>query len=61
MFLLCAHCGDRIGVYERTVVIEGSGARTTSMAREPLLSASRASVLHADCADALGITTVSGS
>ena len=37
-FGTCAHCGDRIGVYEPVVVIAGEGPRITSLANEPQLS-----------------------
>lgn len=52
-FSTCAHCGDRIGVYEPVVVISADSSRTTSLANEPQL-AERADVIlmHAACATA---------
>lgn len=54
-FTMCAHCGDRIGVYEPIVVIVGGSSRTTSLVNEPELS-ERAGVIlmHAACASAVG-------
>ncbi len=50
-FRTCAHCGDRIGVYEPVVVVNGDSSRTTSLAREPQLSDSIEAVLmHQACA-----------
>ena len=48
-FVLCALCGDRIGVYEPMIVITPYGARRTSRAREPLLPQSGAILLHDGC------------
>jgi hypothetical protein len=52
-FSMCAHCGDRIGVYEPVVVIALDSSRTTSLANEPQLS-ERAGVIlmHQACATA---------
>ncbi len=52
-FGTCAHCGDRIGVYEPVVVIAGEGHRTTSLANEPQLSEHAGVILmHETCAAA---------
>ena len=53
-FSTCAHCGDRIGVYEPVVVVAERASRTTSLANEPQL-AERAGVilLHESCATAV--------
>ncbi len=48
-FSLCPLCGERIGVYEPTIVITPYGARRTSRAREPTLAQSGAILLHNDC------------
>jgi hypothetical protein len=45
----CAHCGEVLGVYEPIVVREGRGVRETSIAAEPELRASPASLYHARC------------
>jgi len=52
---MCAHCGDRIGVYERMIVVEGELTRVTSRAREPEISESSGRLLHAGCALSAGI------
>jgi hypothetical protein len=52
-FTICEWCGDRIGVYEPIVVVERSGFRKTSLAREPELRTAGEALLHADCADAI--------
>jgi hypothetical protein len=52
-FTLCEWCGDRIGVYEPVMVVERSGFRKTSLAREPELRAAGRGLLHAECADAV--------
>lgn len=51
---MCAHCGDRIGIYEPVVVIAVDSSRTTSLANEPQLS-ERAGVIlmHEACAIAV--------
>ena len=50
---MCAHCGDRIGVYEPVVVIARDSSRTTSLANEPQLSAHAGVILmHEACATA---------
>ena len=54
-FAMCAHCGDRIGVYEPAVVVEGASARTTSLAREPGVTETAKRLLHAGCARRTGI------
>jgi hypothetical protein len=53
-FSMCAHCGDRIGIYEPVVVIAVDSIRTTSLANEPQLS-ERAGVIlmHEACAIAV--------
>lgn len=52
-FAECVQCGDRIGVYEPIVVIELTGVRTTSIAREPKLHQSALPMFHAACAAAV--------
>lgn len=53
-FSMCAHCGDRIGVYEPVVVIAGESSRRTSLANEPQLAERDGIVLmHEACAAAL--------
>jgi hypothetical protein len=54
-FSHCAHCGDRIGVYEPVVVIAPDSSRTTSLANEPQLTESNGVILmHQACASAIG-------
>jgi hypothetical protein len=54
-FSTCAHCGDRIGVYEPVVVIFADSSRTTSLANEPQLSEHTGVILmHQACATAVG-------
>jgi hypothetical protein len=54
-FSTCAHCGDRIGVYEPVVVIAADSSRTTSLANEPQLTESTGVILmHQACAGATG-------
>lgn len=48
-FVDCPLCGDRIGVYEPTIVITPYGARRTSRANEPRLAASGVILLHDGC------------
>ena len=47
--VLCAACGDVIGVYEPMIVITAGGARKTSRAREPQLTQDDGILLHAHC------------
>jgi hypothetical protein len=48
--LLCAVCGDVIGVYEPIVVIDRGIARDTSLAKEPLLTAAgQERIVHRAC------------
>lgn len=50
-FGTCAHCGDRIGVYEPVVVIAGQATRTTSLVKEPQLAEGNGIILmHQACA-----------
>jgi hypothetical protein len=49
-FSICEHCDDRIGVYEPLVVVEPTGFRETSLAREPELRSAGKVLLHAACA-----------
>jgi len=51
--VLCSRCGDRIGVYEPTVVVSDGSRRTTSLAREPRLRREDVALLHKQCAEAL--------
>jgi hypothetical protein len=54
-FSTCAHCGDRIGVYEPVVVIAAGSSRTTSLANEPQLSERTGVILmHQACATSVG-------
>jgi hypothetical protein len=49
---LCADCGDRIGIYEPIVAAGPSGARRTSLAREPqLIDDDDTLLLHVDCSE----------
>jgi len=53
-FSMCAHCGDRIGVYEPVVVVAEDSSRTTSLANEPQLSERVGVILmHEACASAV--------
>jgi hypothetical protein len=54
--VICPICGERVGVYEPTAVIEADGARLTSLAREPELRGLGISLLHAACATAQPMT-----
>jgi hypothetical protein len=47
-FLVCAHCGDRIGVYEPIVLVRDG--RETALAHAPELWETRPEVIHAQCA-----------
>jgi hypothetical protein len=47
--LRCAHCGDVIGIYEPTTVIEHGRIRETSAAAEPALAAHVGLAFHRDC------------
>jgi hypothetical protein len=47
--ILCAHCGDVIGVYESLVVGVDGGARETSIAAESDLPIAGARHYHLDC------------
>ena len=46
----CPVCNEAIGVYEPVIVIGEGLARTTSLAREPLLRRSGDTVVHRACA-----------
>jgi hypothetical protein len=48
-FLICEHCGDRIGVYEPTVVEAAGQVRQTSTAAEPELSNANGLLYHRGC------------
>jgi hypothetical protein len=50
--VICPICGEQVGVYEPSAVIEADGARLTSLAAEPELRGRGISLLHADCATA---------
>jgi hypothetical protein len=45
----CSICGEPLGVYERILVIGTDSARATSLAREPDVGDSGATVIHHDC------------
>ncbi len=49
-FATCAHCGDRIGVYEPTIALGPGGIRRTSVASEPDLVGGDELFFHAECA-----------
>lgn len=49
VFLICQHCGDRIGVYEPTVVEVAGKVRETSAAAEPELSNANGVLYHRGC------------
>jgi hypothetical protein len=49
----CAHCGDVIGVYEPTVVLQWGETRETSRAAEPELEHLTTWHYHRVCHDAL--------
>jgi hypothetical protein len=60
-FATCAHCGDRIGVYEPVIVIAGDTRRTTSLANEPqLVEAAGIVLMHQPCAGATPAEAASG-
>jgi hypothetical protein len=46
---ICPTCGERMGVYEPLVVIDGDEVRTTSRTREPLLMLEDVLVIHRAC------------
>lgn len=48
-FVICPLCGDRIGVYEPTIVITRYGARRTARAAEPALAEGDSILLHDSC------------
>jgi hypothetical protein len=52
---VCPHCGDRIGVYEPTMVVEPDSVRITSMANEPHLRNSGTIMFHAGYGTTTGI------
>ena len=54
--MACPVCGDVIGVYEPLLVVGAGSARTSSLAREPLLGGGEAVVVHLACGDGLGVT-----
>ncbi|HEY1689527.1 MAG TPA: hypothetical protein VGF95_11770 [Solirubrobacteraceae bacterium] len=47
--LRCEHCGEVIGIYEPLVIVEGSAARQTSRAAEPLLAREHGPCYHCAC------------
>jgi hypothetical protein len=51
----CPVCADRIGVYEPVAVLGNAAWRRTSIAREPLLEASGARIVHYACMPFLGL------
>jgi len=53
--LCCPLCGDVIGVYESVLVVGGGTARTSSLAREPLVGSCEDVVIHRACGLDLGI------
>jgi hypothetical protein len=55
-FVTCAFCGDRIGVYEPVVAVQPASTRRTSLAHEPELQESDATLFHLGCADLIGMS-----
>jgi hypothetical protein len=47
--ILCAHCGDVIGVYESLLLAVDTGARETSIAAESDLPIAGAQYYHLAC------------
>ena len=48
--LRCAHCGEAIGVYEPTVIVEAGQVRQSSRAADPELASSpEVATFHASC------------
>lgn len=47
--LVCAHCGDVIGVYEPMVMVGPQPPVETSMAAEPALAETAGQPYHAAC------------
>jgi hypothetical protein len=47
--MFCWHCGDRIGVYEPTIVVSNDKARQTSVAAEPDLPSATGALYHRSC------------
>jgi hypothetical protein len=52
-FPICAHCGDRIGVYEPTIAVGPDHIRRTSLAKEPALLDGEEAFFHTECAQLL--------
>jgi hypothetical protein len=49
--VICASCGERIGVNERVMVLSETRVRETSLGRTPELRANEGEVfVHPDCA-----------
>jgi hypothetical protein len=48
-FVTCAHCFDRIGMYEPTIAIGEGQTRLTSLTAEPGLRDSGLVLLHESC------------
>ncbi len=46
---VCGICGDRLGVYEPTVVVDQDGSRVTSQAAEPDLLRRESARYHRGC------------
>ena len=49
-FATCAHCRDRIGVYEPTIAVGPGGTRRTSVASDPDLVDGDELLFHVECA-----------
>jgi hypothetical protein len=58
--LLCALCGDVIGVYEPLLVVGRGTMRTSSVAREPLVGSGEDIVMHRACGLTPGIAGLDG-
>lgn len=48
-FVLCARCGDRIGMYEPVEADADGTRRVTSLVREPHLAAAGGRLSHVSC------------
>jgi hypothetical protein len=50
-FVICAHCFQRIGLYEPTVAIDQGQTRRRSLTAEPGLQDGDLVLLHKNCVD----------
>jgi hypothetical protein len=58
--LRCPECDEVIGVYEPLLVVHAGVARTSSLAREPLLGCAEELVMHAACGSRRGTSRTDG-